>query len=157
MAGATKTAALIVYDKIDAIKVLPEWGMARTGGVKVPKQLQQFETVAVNYGADGKPDTKDDLNLGQVDAGWAIDEYPATFRDDDVKFVGEINSGGLFIPNLDGPNPQRSGNRNNIGDVWIVATYAPPGSTKQLRARAHLLVTVPVYLNWEPKQIGLGR
>ena len=157
VAGASKTAALVVYDKIDGIKVLPEWGMARTGGVVAPKQLQQFEAVAVNYGADGKPDTKDDLNLGAVAAAWALDEYPATFKDDDVKWVGELNSGGLFVPNLDGPNPQRPGNRNNVGDVWVVASYTPEGSTKPLHARAELLVTVPVYLNWEPKQIGLGR
>ena len=58
---------------------------------------------------------------------------------------------GLFTPNLDGPNPKRSGNRNNIGDVWTVAVLAPDaalGTTKPLRARAHLLVTVPVYMNW---------
>jgi quinohemoprotein amine dehydrogenase len=157
VAGASKTAALVVYDKIDGIKVLPEWGMARTGGVVVPMQMQQFEAVAVNYGADGKANTKDDLNLGAVPAAWALEEYPATFKDDDVKFVGELNSSGLFVPNFDRPNPQRPGNRNNVGDVWVVASYTPEGSTTAMHARAALLVTVPVYLNWEPKQIGLER
>jgi len=157
VAGTAKTAALVVYDKIDGIKVLPAWGMARTGGAVAPKQLQQFETVAVNYGADGKADTKDDLNLGAVAATWALEEYPATVKDDDVKWVGELNSSGLFVPNLDGPNPARPGNKDNVGDVWVVATFTPEGSTKPLHARAELLVTVPVYMNWEPKQIGLGR
>lgn len=157
LAGSSKPAALVIFDRIDGIKVVPEWGMARVGGVVFPKQLQQFEVHAVAYGADGKPDTKDDLDLGAVDARWSMEEYPATFRDDDVKFVGELSSGGLFVPNLDGPNPQRSGNRNNVGDVWVVASYTPEGASTTLKARAHLLVTEPLYMNWEPKQIGLGR
>ena len=157
LAGTTKTTALVVYDKVDGIKVTPSWGMARVGGAVFPKQLQQFETHAVSYGADGKPDTKDDLDLGAVDASWSLEEYTATFKDDDVKFVGEVSSGGLFVPNLDGPNPARSGNRNNVGDVWVVASFTPEGTTKAIKARAQLLVTEPIYLNWEPKQIGLGR
>ena len=58
---------------------------------------------------------------------------------------------GLFTPNVDGPNPKRSGNRNNVGDVWVVAELIDrtgAGNAKPLRARAHLLVTVPVYMNW---------
>ena len=50
---------------------------------------------------------------------------------------------------MDGPNPKRSGNRNNIGDVWVVAEFTPRRRRrKPLRARAHLLVTVPVYMRW---------
>ena len=48
------------------------------------------------------------------------------------------------------------GDRNNVGDVWIVATYAgadaAPGSSRSLRARAHLIVTVPLYLKFDPWQ-----
>lgn len=157
VAGKTKTSALMVYDKIDGIKVVPDWGMARVGGVVFPKQLQQFEVHAFSNGPDGKPDTKDDLDLGAVGAGWNMEEYPATFRDDDIKFVGELSTNGLFIPNQDGPNPNRPGNRNNVGDVWVVASYTPSGAKAPLKARAHLLVTEPLYMNWEPKQIGLGR
>jgi quinohemoprotein amine dehydrogenase len=57
----------------------------------------------------------------------------------------------LFTPALDGPNPKRSGNRNNVGDVWVVAELNSPDArdtSKRLRARAHLLVTVPLYMNW---------
>jgi quinohemoprotein amine dehydrogenase len=157
LSGATKTSALTIFDKVDGIKIVPDWGMARVGGVVFPKQLQQFEARAVSYGPDGKPDTKDDLDLGAIDGSWSLDEYPATFKDDDVKFVGELSAGGLFIPNVDGPNPQRSGNRNNVGDVWVVASYTPDGTKAALKARAHLLVTEPLYLNWEPKQMGLGK
>src|SRR5205823_2320911 len=67
VAGTVRPAAAVVYDKIDAIKVTPQAGMARVGGINFPKQLQQFEAVAFHNGADGKPDTKDDLNLGPID------------------------------------------------------------------------------------------
>jgi quinohemoprotein amine dehydrogenase len=55
----------------------------------------------------------------------------------------------LFTPALDGPNPQRSGNRNNVGDVWVVATYRPAADATPMRARAHLVVTVPLYMRWD--------
>src|SRR5260370_1256998 len=63
VAGVNREAAAVVYDKIDSIKVRPQAGMARVGGTNFPKQFQQFEAVAYNNGADGKPDTKDDLKL----------------------------------------------------------------------------------------------
>ena len=149
VAGAVKPAALVVYDRIDGIKVVPQSGMARVGGAVFPKQLQQFEAVGMHNGPDGKPDTADDLNLGMVDVTWSVEEYTATFGDDDIQFVGAIDAAGLFTPNVDGPNPKRDGNRNNIGDVWVVAELAPGGgAAKSLRARAHLLVTVPVYMAW---------
>jgi quinohemoprotein amine dehydrogenase len=152
VAGSVAPSALLVFDKVDGIKVLPQAGMARVGGAVFPKGYEQFEAVAFSNGPDGKPDTKDDWNLGIVDVKWALEEYTATFGDDDLAFVGAIDPAtGLFTPNLDGPNPKRTGNRNNIGDVWAVAVLAPDaglGTTKPLRARAHLLVTVPVYMNW---------
>ena len=58
VAGTVKPSALVVYDKIDGIKVLPQAGMARVGGTVFPKQLQQFEAVGINNGPDGKPDTR---------------------------------------------------------------------------------------------------
>ena len=48
-------------------------------------------------------------------------------------------------------NNDRKGSRNNIGDVWVVAKYttgATPAAT--VRARAHLLVTVPLYMRFDP-------
>jgi quinohemoprotein amine dehydrogenase len=161
VAGVVKPAALVVYDKIDGIKVLPQAGMARVGGNVFPKQLQQFEAVGVNYGPDGKPDTADDLNLGLVPVKWSLEEYTATFGDDDLQYVGTLDQTGLFTPSGDGPNPKRAGNRNNIGDVWVVAELDPaagPGSpgtqVRPQRARAHLLVTVPLYMAWFESESG---
>jgi quinohemoprotein amine dehydrogenase len=155
--GVRKAAALVVYDKIDGIKVLPQAGMARVGGNVFPKQLQQFEAVGINNGPDGKPDTADDLNLGLVTVKWSVEEYTATFGDDDAQFVGTLDANGLFTPNVDGPNPKRSGNRNNVGDVWVVAELTSPDArqtARPLRARAQLLVTVPIYMAWFESESG---
>jgi quinohemoprotein amine dehydrogenase len=149
LAGRVTPSAISVYDKVDYLKVTPGWGMGRVGGVVSPKMLVRFEAIAWSNGPDGKPDTKDDIDLGPVDATWSIEEYTATFDDDDVKFVGEIDpTRGIFTPALDGPNPKRSGNRNNVGDVWVVAVNNSE-SSEPLRARAHLVVTVPLFMRWD--------
>ncbi len=141
VAGAVKPAAgggVTVFDKIDGIKILPRAGMARVGGAVFPKQLQQFEAVAYQNGPDGKPNTKDDLSLGLVDVAWKLEEYTATFGDDDLAFVGSLDPvTGLFTPNIDGPNPKRTGERNNVGDVWVVGELAPNaalGTTKPMKS-----------------------
>jgi quinohemoprotein amine dehydrogenase len=149
LAGHVTRSAVAVYEKVDYMKVTPGWGMGRVGGVMYPKMLVRFEAVAWSHGADGKPDTRDDIDLGAVDATWSLEEYTATFDDDDIKFVGEVDrTRGVFTPAVDGPNPKRSGNRNNVGDVWVVATHKAE-SGDPLRARAHLVVTVPLYMRWD--------
>jgi quinohemoprotein amine dehydrogenase len=155
VAGASRARAVAVYDSIDALKVTPAWAMARVGGGTFPKALAQFEARAFDNGADSRPDTPDDIDLGVVPATWSLEEFAATYDDDDVKFVGAIDAKtGRFTPNVDGPNPARKGSRNNIGDVYAVASYTPDGADgkpgKALRARGHLLVTVPLYMRWEP-------
>ncbi len=155
VAGASKPAALVVFDRVDAIKVKPDWAMARIGGTTFPKMLAQFEAWAFHNGADGRPDTPDDLSLGLVDAAWSLEEYAATYDDDDMKFMGTLDAAtGRFTPNVDGPNPVRKGSRNNIGDVWVVANYAAEAgggkAASTMRARAHLLVTVPLYMRFDP-------
>ncbi|MGH7617537.1 MAG: quinohemoprotein amine dehydrogenase subunit alpha [Gemmatimonadaceae bacterium] len=156
-AGASLRDGAVVFNQISYIKVVPLAGLARVGGVVFPKQFQQFDAIAYYNGPDGKADTGDDLEIGRVNASWTLEEYAVTYDDDDVKFVGTINQSGLFTPNLDGPNPQRSANRDNVGDVWVVATYSPPGSplgtpagtpARPLRARAQLIVTVPLYVKF---------
>jgi len=149
--GAPLRDAAVVYDKIDRIKVMPNAGLARVGGAVFPKQLQQFDAIAYYNGPDGRSDTDDDLEIGRVTATWGLEEYGVTYDDDDVKFVGAVSPTGLFTPNLDGPNPQRSSSRNNVGDVWVTATYKLPGTpAKTLKARALLIVTVPLYVKFQP-------
>ena len=160
VAGASRSKALAVFDSIDTLKVTPEWAMARVGGDTFPKGFAQFEARAFDNGIDGRPDTPDDIDLGVVGARWTLEEFAATYGDDDIKYVGEIDPwSGRFTPNVDGPNPARRGSRNNIGDVYAVATYTPEGAdgkdAKPLKARGHLLVTVPLYMRFEP--VGGGR
>jgi quinohemoprotein amine dehydrogenase len=152
VAGASRPQAVAVYDRVDAIAVTPAWNMARVGGVRFPKMVAQFEAWGFHNGPDGRPGTPDDIRLGIVPATWGLEEYTATYDDDDVQFVGAIDPRtGRFTPNVDGPNPERSGERNNIGDVWVVATYQPEETDgPPLRARSHLLVTVPLYMRWDP-------
>jgi quinohemoprotein amine dehydrogenase len=148
--------AVAVFDKIDYIKVTPEAGMARVGGVNFPKQFQQFETLAYNRGPDGKPQTADDVSLGVADVEWSIDEFPATFDDDDKDFVGSLSSNGLFTPAVDGPNPKRRKGVNNYGDVWVVATLKSKDAAKDeqpLKARSYLVVTVPLYVKWDQPEV----
>ena len=148
---AALTEAVTVYDEIHRLEVTPATGLARVGGVAFPKQYERFEARAWHDGPDGASGTDDDLDLGMlVDVDWSVEEYAVTFDDDDTAFVGTLGQHGVFEPAVDGPNPERSGNRNNIGDVWVVATLttAADGAVldRPLRARAHLLVTVPIYL-----------
>jgi len=149
LGAANFPEVVAVYDRIQSLRVEPYTGMSRTGGHVRPRQFMQYETVAYHNGPDGEPNTDDDIRLMRVPAEWSLEEYPETFEDDDIRFVGSIDQKGLFTPALDGPNPERSGNRNNIGTVWVVGSYTPPGGTP-LRSRAHLLVTVPNYITFDP-------
>jgi quinohemoprotein amine dehydrogenase len=147
--GTLLPEAVVVHDGVDRIEVTPRTGMARVGGEVFPKGFETFEAIGFNDGPDGEPDTDDDLALGRVGAAWHLEEYAAVYGDDDLAFVGTLGQDGVFIPAVDGPNPDRAGNRNNVGDVWVVATHRP-ASGDALTARAHLVVTVPLYMRFEP-------
>lgn len=155
--GRLVESAIVVHDGVDRIAVTPLTGMARTGGAAFPKGYQTFEAIGFDDGPDGEAGTEDDLSLGRVDVSWSMEEYAATFGDDDTDFVGTLRQDGVFDPAPDGPNPNRTGNRNNIGDVWAVATHTT-ASGEELTARAHLIVTVPLYMRFEPwREVDTGR
>jgi quinohemoprotein amine dehydrogenase len=152
---AVATGAFAVYDKVDYLKVVPGAAIARLGGNSHPKGYQQFEAVAWNRGRDNKPDTPDDVNLGVVDVEWSVEEFLAVYGDDDKDFVGKLSPAGLFTPAAEGPNPKRRFGRNNYGDIWVVATHKPadqPGATP-LTARAHLVVSIPLYVRWDQPEV----
>lgn len=147
--GDVLPRAVVVHDGVDRMEVTPRTGMARVGGAVFPKGYQTFDAIGYDDGPDGEPDTEDDLELGRLDVSWSLEEYAAVYGDDDIDFVGTMGQDGVFTPAVDGPNPDRAGNRNNIGDVWVVATHRRD-SGERLTARAHLVVTVPLYLRFEP-------
>jgi quinohemoprotein amine dehydrogenase len=143
--------AIAVYDKIDYIKVAPDTSIARLGGIKFPKGYQQFEAIAYNRGADGKPNTADDVELGPVKAVWSLEEFYAVYGDDDKEFVGKLSPTGFFTPNVEGPDPKRKFSRNNYGDVWVIANYkgATDKEGKPLSARSYLVVAIPLYVRYD--------
>ena len=162
VAGAVLPAAFAVFDHYDYIKVTPDTAVARLGGIKYTKGYVQFEAMAFSNGLDGKPNTADDVPLGPVPATWRMQEFYGVYGDDDVKFVGNINSEtGLFTPAHEGPNPERKFSRNNYGDVWIEAEVdknLPPPKVagekpKPITGRSYLIVTVPLYARYDQPEV----
>jgi quinohemoprotein amine dehydrogenase len=144
--GAASDKLFAVYTSADYIKVVPSPAMSRTGGVGFAiKQLVQFDAVAYSKGADGAAGTGDDIEIGRVPAKWNVAELAATNDDHDVDFVGKIDPNGLFTPGDEGPNPKRFMQENNLGDVWVTASWAAPGG-ETLSARGYLLATIPLYV-----------
>ncbi|HEX7874328.1 MAG TPA: quinohemoprotein amine dehydrogenase subunit alpha [Sphingobium sp.] len=155
VAGAVLEKALPVYSKLDYLKVTPDTGLARLGGGKHPKGYQQFEAIGYLKGADGKPNTADDIAVGPVDVTWAVQEFSTVFSDDDKDFVGTLSPTALFVPNVDGPNPARKFGRNNYGEVWVVATAKTDKDAfgKPLTGRSYLVVTVPQYQRFDQPEV----
>ena len=153
--GANKgTRTILLYDKVDYLRITPLQGLSRIGGGMAPKQYERFEAIAVNRGPDDKPYTDDDYDISVVmDATWSLEEFPVWENDDDLLYVGQIDAGtGLFTPAIDGPNPVRKWSANNVGEVYVVANADVDGES--FKARGHLVVTVPLYqrgnaLEWE--------
>ncbi|MEC9477375.1 MAG: quinohemoprotein amine dehydrogenase subunit alpha [Planctomycetota bacterium] len=115
--------AITLYDTIDGIRIRPNPGFSRIGGKMRPKQLERFEAVAFTRGPDGIPYNEDDVELMTVPVKWHLEEFPIRPGDDDIQFVGDLDEDtGVFTPAIDGPNPDRRFNANNIGDVYVVAT-----------------------------------
>ncbi len=148
-------SALSVYDHIDYLKVLPESTLSRLGSEVHPKGYMQFEAVGYHRGADGKPNTADDVELGAVDVDWSMQEFLSVYGDDDKEFVGSLSNTGLFVPASDGPNPARKFSRNNYGDVWIVGTAKDETGRdgKPLIGKSYLVVTVPTYIRWDQPEV----
>lgn len=146
--------AFSVYDKIEYIKVDAETALAHVGGVVAKKGYVQFEAHAYSNGADGLPNTADDVDLGPVPVKWSIEEFIAHNNDNDKEFVGYIDSNGLFTPSSDGPNPQRRLSADNVGDVWVVAKYAGKDAATPLEAKSYLVVAIPDFLQFDQPEIG---
>lgn len=111
---------LTLYDTVDYVRVTPRQGLSRVGGAQHPRQYERFEAYAVHRGKDGKLYTDDDVDLFQVRPKWTLQEFRVRDDDDDLAFVGRIDpESGVFTPNVDGPNPERKWQANNIGDVFV--------------------------------------
>ena len=144
--GTVGRKLLGLYDTVGYIRVLPQRGGARMGGVKVPKQLEQFEAVAYSNGQDGLGGTEDDFEIGTIHARWEIGNYYYRYFADDKQFVGTIDQNGLFTPAVETANEKRPETLNNTGSVWVIASYKPPDAKQSLQGRAYLLVAASVFM-----------
>ena len=139
--GVAGTGQVAVYEAVDYIRITPERGFARPGGIRTPKIFQQYEVVGYANGPDNAKGTDDDVKLGRIGpVKWNLEEYVKRPNDDDIQYVGSVDQTGLFHPNEDGPNPKRHLMEGNVGDVWVEAWYTPEGAKRPMGARAHLLV-----------------
>jgi quinohemoprotein amine dehydrogenase len=153
--SAVLTAALPVWHKVSYIAVEPESALARLGGAAHAAGYGQFEAWGYDAGPDGKPHTADDVKVGIVDADFSLEEFRDTWYDDDLKYVGKITPTGFFVPNLDGPDPQRPGNRDNYGNVWVVATARTlkDSNGDPLVGKAYLVVSIPSFKRWDQPEV----
>ena len=72
-------------------------------------------------------------------------------------FVGSLSRRGiLHARSRTGRIPQRKFSRNNYGDVWIVATAKNEKDKdgKPLQGKSYLVVTVPLYMQWDQPEVG---
>jgi quinohemoprotein amine dehydrogenase len=130
--------AIAVYDRVDYVKVIPESSLATFASQDYAQGVQPFEARGFQRGADGKPHTGDDLELGPVDVTWSMEVFYETDPGKQAR-VGTVSRSGFFTP--------AAANPGTNFDVWIVATanteMGPDG--KPLVGKGYLVVTVPSY------------
>jgi quinohemoprotein amine dehydrogenase len=155
LGSSVLAGAIAIYDRIDYIKVSPETAIARLGSEVHPKGYQQFDAIGYQRGADGKPYTADDVELGPVSVNWSVEPFYSVYGDDDRDFVGKLSPAGFFTPASDGPNPKRKFGRNNYGTVWVVATAKDEKDNlgKPLIGKSYLVVAVPEYVRWDQPEV----
>ena len=144
--GVAGDLSLVIFDKLDGIKILPTLGRARVScGAAYPPHGVQFVARGVNYGPDGKPDTADDLMLEPVAARWWLEEEKTRDNDDDLKYLQTSVLNGLYTPiTTYGPIESRYQRREGVGLIAIGASYADGG--QEFKARSLLGVTVPDFI-----------
>ena len=136
--SSTLESAVAIYDRVDYVKVTPESSLATFGSQTYSRGFQQFEAIGYQRGADGRPHTADDLELGPVQVTWSME----VFYDIDPNKqdrVGTVSPTGFFTP--------AAANPGNNYDVWIIATAKTEKGTngKPLVGKGYLVVTVPTY------------
>jgi quinohemoprotein amine dehydrogenase len=120
---------LNLVPQIDYIKVTPQMGRARVyGGQKFPAEGVQFEAIAYSNGNNAL-DPADDVELGPVPASFKLSEDVTRPGDDDLRYVGEIESDGTYIPvGTYEPIPARKYSREGVGMVYVNAQYDRAGN-----------------------------
>ncbi|SDI49753.1 quinohemoprotein amine dehydrogenase subunit alpha [Pseudomonas panipatensis] len=142
--GSIKGGSLAVYERIDAVKVVPEFSVARIGdnGGSTPKVQGRFDAEAWGKGADGKP-----YRIGVFPANWSVDAFNEQAKaDGDDKFAGSMAAdSGIFTPGDAGPNPQRKMMTNNAGNLKVIAEVKD--GEQSHKGEGHMIVAVQRWNN----------
>ncbi|MDO6561880.1 quinohemoprotein amine dehydrogenase subunit alpha [Amphritea sp. 1_MG-2023] len=148
-AGKATGATLNVYNNVDRINVVPSFAVARVGGNggSTPKYNAYFQAEAWMNGADGQPDTADDMRIGYVPAKWHVEPFNEQAAvDRDVHFTGRMDEKtGVFTTAGAGPNPERRMSTNNAGNLKVIADVMD--GDKALSAEGQMIVTVQRWNN----------
>jgi quinohemoprotein amine dehydrogenase len=136
--SSTLERAVAIYDRVDYVRVTPESSLATFGNQAYSRGFQAFEAVGYQRGADGRPHTADDLELGPVQVAWSMEVFYEVDPNKQGQ-VGTVSPAGLFTP--------AAANPGNNYDVWIIATAKTENGTdgKPLVGKGYLVVTVPTY------------
>ncbi|MCU9951117.1 quinohemoprotein amine dehydrogenase subunit alpha [Pseudomonas sp. PDM13] len=139
--GALKGVDLAVYKDIAEVKVVPAFSIARVGenGGSTPKVQGRFEAEAWGKDAAGQP-----YRIGYLPATWSVAPFDERAEEDqDVKFAGQMQKDGVFVPGAAGPNPERRMMTNNAGNLKVIAQLEEGGQ----KGEGHLIVTVQRWNN----------
>ena len=162
VSGATGDASVAVYNTVDFIKVTPQAGIARLGGGgRVPEAVSAVRSDRLLEGAGRQAghERRRRARPGRRIVDASRSSRPPSTTTTRISSVRSTPRRGLFTPNIDGPNPKRKNNANNFGDVWVVAAYPrnvgrdTAANARPVKGRAHLLVTVPVYMIFEQPRV----
>jgi quinohemoprotein amine dehydrogenase len=135
---STLERAVAIYDRVDYVKVTPESSLATFASEIYSRGVQQFEAIGYHRGADGRPHTADDFELGPVQAAWSMEVFYETDSSKQDR-VGTLSPTGFFMPAAANPGTNY--------DVWIIATAKTENGqdAKPLVGKGYLVVTVPTY------------
>ncbi len=130
---------------IDYLSLSPELGRARVnGGINYPAEGVQFQAFAYSGGEDADSPL-DDYLLGPVAADFSLAEEETRPGDDDLVYVGAIETDGTYLPSGDyNPIPAREYGGEGTGMVKVVAEYTR--GEIAYTAEGRLVVTVPDYI-----------
>lgn len=138
--GSVKGGQLALYDKVETVKVLPDYSIARIGGNggTTEKVEGRFDAEAWAVGADGKTPYR----VGIMPASWTVAAFDETAEKlEDVRFAGKMQSEtGIFTPGDAGPNPERQMSSSNVGNLKVIAEVDDAG--RKLQGEGQLIVTV---------------
>lgn len=142
--GSAPGYSVAVYDRVQQVKVIPSYAVARIGGNggSRPKIQGRFDAEAWGKNAQGQ-----EFRIGLMPANWSVQPFNAVAKEErDLQFAGQMDARhGVFTPGNAGPNPKRNMGTNNAGNLQVTATVKDGKQTVQ--GEGQLIVTVQTWIN----------